>query len=80
MIARTPKVMSLIDPTKKMSKSDSNDRSRINMTDTKDVIAAKIKRSVTDSQGLSITYEPEKRIGLANLIRLYSAFKGTSND
>lgn len=67
--------MSLIDPNKKMSKSDSNDRSRINMTDSKDQIADKIRRAVTDSEGHSITYQPERRKGLANLLRLYSSFK-----
>lgn len=49
MVAKTPKVMSLTDPSKKMSKSDANDRSRINMTDNKDSISLKIRRSVTDS-------------------------------
>lgn len=48
--------MSLIDPNKKMSKSDSNDRSRINMTDSKDQIADKIRRAVTDAEGNYITY------------------------
>jgi tryptophanyl-tRNA synthetase len=38
MTAKAPRVMSLTDPTKKMSKSDTNNRSRINMTDSKDVI------------------------------------------
>ena len=39
IVAKAPRVMSLTDPNKKMSKSDANDRSRINMTDTKDQIA-----------------------------------------
>lgn len=47
----TPRVMSLTDPTKKMSKSDANDRSRINLSDKKDQIANKIRRAVTDSNG-----------------------------
>lgn len=37
--AKAPKIMSLVDPTKKMSKSDRNERSRINMSDSKDLIA-----------------------------------------
>lgn len=79
MVAKTPRVMSLTDPSKKMSKSDANERSRINMTDSKDQIAEKIRRSVTDAEGNVITYEPERRKGLANLIRIYGALKSISN-
>jgi tryptophanyl-tRNA synthetase len=39
IVAKTPKIMSLVDPLKKMSKSDKNQRSRINLNDTKDAIA-----------------------------------------
>lgn len=49
------------------------------MTDSKDEIAMKIRRSVTDSGGNSITYDPDNRKGLANLIRLYSSFKSITN-
>ena len=45
----TPRVMSLRDPTKKMSKSDPLDASRINFTDSPDVIAGKVRKAVTDS-------------------------------
>jgi tryptophanyl-tRNA synthetase len=71
-VAKVPKVMSLVDPTKKMSKSDKNERSCINLSDTKTVIAEKIRRAVTDCEGLSVSYETERRPGLANLIHIYS--------
>lgn len=58
VVSKTPRVMSLTDPSKKMSKSDANERSRINLSDSKDQIASKIRRAVTDSQGSQITYDP----------------------
>lgn len=67
------KILNLKDPTKKMSKSDSNDSTRINITDSKDVIAKKIRGAVTDSK-IGITYEPNERPGLANLLTIYSMF------
>jgi tryptophanyl-tRNA synthetase len=70
-----PRVMSLVDPQKKMSKSEGEDKSRINLTDTKDKIIAKIKKAVTDSEGGRISYEPEERKGLSNLMRIYGSLK-----
>ena len=70
--------MSLTDPNKKMSKSDTNERSRINMSDSKDQIAKKIKRAVTDAQGNLISYDDENRKGLSNLLKLYESFSGKS--
>ena len=55
------RVMSLRDGSKKMSKSDPSDQSRINLTDTPDVIALKIRRAKTDPEPLPT--DPE---GLAN--------------
>jgi len=63
------RVMSLRDGTKKMSKSDSSDYSRINMTDDADVIARKIRRAKTDPEPLSETLtEQERRPEADNLI------------
>lgn len=50
--------MSLTDPEKKMSKSDLNDRSRINLSDSKDLIALKIRKAKTDALGSQITFDP----------------------
>ncbi len=72
------KIMSLADPTKKMSKSDPNPSANINILDTKDEIIKKFKKAVTDSEAL-VKYDPE-RPGIANLMSIYSVFTGKSFD
>jgi len=72
------KIMSLQEPTKKMSKSDENERSTIFLTDTDDVIVGKIKRAVTDS-GTDIKYSEEHQ-GISNLMTLYHIATGASFD
>ncbi len=72
------KIMSLQDPTKKMSKSDPNPSANINILDTKDEIIKKFKKAVTDSEAL-VKYDPE-RPGIANLMSIYSVFTGKSFD
>jgi tryptophanyl-tRNA synthetase len=71
------RVMSLRDGTKKMSKSDPSDQSRINLTDGADTIAAKIRKAKTDAEPLPETLEalrdrPEAR----NLVNIYAALAG----
>lgn len=66
------RVMSLADPTRKMSKSDANLNAFISMNDDTDTIIRKFKRAVTDS-GSEIKYSPEKP-GISNLLCIYSAF------
>lgn len=66
------RIMSLRDGTKKMSKSDPSDYSRITLTDDADAIAQKIKKAQTDSEP-NITYEPERRPSVANLLTIYAA-------
>jgi len=74
-------VMSLRDGTKKMSKSDSSDYSRINMTDDADAIALKIRRAKTDPAPLSETVaELERRPEADNLIGIYAALSGLSRE
>lgn len=73
------RVMSLRDGTKKMSKSDPSDYSRIALTDDADTIAAKIRKAKSDmEEGLS--WEPEKRPEAANLISIYSVLSGESRE
>lgn len=72
------KIMSLLDPTKKMSKSDPNPSANINLLDTKDEIIKKFKKAVTDSEAL-VKYDVE-RPGIANLMTIYSSFTGKSFD
>jgi len=68
----TARLRSLRNPDKKMSKSDPDSKSKIYINDTPDMIREKVKKCVTDSTK-EITYDPEKRPGVANLILIYSA-------
>ena len=68
------KIMSLADPTKKMSKSDENPNAVVYILDDRDTIIRKFKRAVTDS-GAEITDTPEKP-GISNLMTIYSCFTG----
>ena len=73
------KIMSLQEPTKKMSKSDENPKSYISMMDDMNIVAKKIKSAVTDSEGV-IEYrenDPSKA-GINNLISIMSAATGRS--
>ena len=68
------RVMSLRDGTKKMSKSDTSDYSRINMTDDADAITLKIRRAKTDPEPLPATIaDLERRPEADNLIGIYAA-------
>ena len=68
------RVMSLRDGASKMSKSDTSDYSRINMTDDSDAIALKIRRAKTDPEPLPATIAAlEKRPEADNLIGIYAA-------
>ena len=69
------RIMSLQDPTKKMSKSDTDLNNVITLLDKPDIIRKKLKRAVTDS-GKRILFDPEKRLGVANLMNLYSGLTG----
>lgn len=75
LIAPTPRVLSLKDPTSKMSKSAPAQNSRILLTDPSDRIKAKIRGAVTDSI-VGITYDPEERPGAANLLTILAACTG----
>jgi len=68
------RIMSLKDGTKKMSKSDPSDLSRINLTDDKDLIVNKIKKAKTDSMSMpSIKEDLNKRPEADNLLGIYSS-------
>jgi tryptophanyl-tRNA synthetase len=72
------RVMSLRDGTKKMSKSDPSDQSRINLNDTADAIAQKIRRAKTDPLPLPATpAELADRPEARNLVGIYAALAGT---
>jgi tryptophanyl-tRNA synthetase len=73
------KIMSLNDPTRKMSKSDDNEKSRINLLDPENIIKKRIKSAMTDSIG-TIAYDPENRPGISNLMTIYSVIEGSTFD
>ena len=69
------RIMSLQDPTKKMSKSDDNVNSFITVLDDPDTILRKFKRAVTDSEAL-VRFDPENKPGVSNLMAIYSTITG----
>ena len=78
ILGEAARVMSLRDGTRKMSKSDPSDQSRINLTDDADMIALKIRRAKTDSEALpsepaGLEGRPEAR----NLVGIYAALAGS---
>lgn len=73
------KIMSLQEPTVKMSKSDPNPNAVISVLDSADEISKKIKRSVTDS-GSEIVFDPENKPGVSNLLSILAAAEGKSVD
>ena len=75
------RIMSLRDGTKKMSKSDASDYSRILMTDDNDTIALKIKKAKTDSLSMPESgNDLSKRPEIENLINIYSSCSGISKN
>jgi tryptophanyl-tRNA synthetase len=68
------RVRSLQDPTKKMSKSDTNQNAYISLKDDPDTIVRKFKRAVTDSEAR--VYYAEGKDGINNLIEIYSSVTG----
>lgn len=72
------RIMSLRDGTKKMSKSDDSDYSRINLTDDADTIALKFRKAKSDMvEGMSLD---ENRPEARNLLTIYAALKGISKE
>lgn len=71
------KIMSLTDPTKKMSKSDPNPKSYISLLDDLNLIKKKIKSAVTDSD-TKIEYDETNKPGISNLMSIYACITGLS--
>lgn len=70
------RIMSLQDPTAKMSKSDTNENAKIMMTDEPDAIIRKFRRAVTDSD--SVVRASDDKPGVTNLMSIYGALTGRS--
>ncbi len=68
------KIMSLQDPTRKMSKSDENVNASVYLSDDRDTIIRKFKRAVTDSD--NCVRASDDKPGITNLLTIYSVFRG----
>ncbi|ROT38869.1 tryptophanyl-tRNA synthetase [Sodiomyces alkalinus F11] len=73
------RIMSLQQPTKKMSKSDVDSKSHILITDTPEEIRRKVMAALTDSVN-SVSYDPEARPGVSNLLDILSIFDSSGRD
>jgi tryptophanyl-tRNA synthetase len=71
------RIMSLSDPTKKMSKSDALDKGCIYLLDTPEAARKKIMSAVTDTLG-KVAYDPASQPGISNLLQIHSALSGRS--
>ncbi|KAG7503416.1 tryptophan-tRNA ligase, mitochondrial [Solea senegalensis] len=76
LLSSTRKVKSLRDPSAKMSKSDPQSMATIAVTDSPDDIALKIRRAVTDFTS-EVTFDPETRPGVSNLVTIHAAMART---
>ncbi|KAL0963594.1 hypothetical protein UPYG_G00308360 [Umbra pygmaea] len=77
LLSSTRKVKSLRDPSSKMSKSDPQKMATINLTDSPDDISLKIRRAVTDFTS-EVTFDPEARPGVSNLVLMHASLAGCS--
>jgi tryptophanyl-tRNA synthetase len=77
ILGEATRVMSLRDGTKKMSKSDPSEQSRISLLDDADAIALKLRRAKSDSI-MGVTYDPENRPEASNLLTIYAALADQS--
>jgi len=73
------RIMSLQEPTKKMSKSDADSNATVFLLDSPDIIANKLKRAVTDS-GKDIYFDVKNKPGVANLLTILAAVTGRPID
>jgi tryptophanyl-tRNA synthetase len=73
------RIMSLQDPSKKMSKSDASELSKISLTDDADTIRKKIMKAVTDTEP-GVVFDPTKKPAVANLMTIYHQLSGKTLD
>ena len=73
------RIMSLKEPTAKMSKSDPDPKSKVLVTDGPDIIRKKVRGAVTDS-GAGVEYDLEAKPGISNLLDMLSSFTDRSID
>ncbi|KAM3933269.1 tryptophan--tRNA ligase, mitochondrial [Leptodactylus fuscus] len=75
LMSTSKKIRSLRDPMVKMSKSDPQKLATVRLTDTPDEIVMKFRKAVTDCTS-EVTYDPENRPGVSNLVAIHSAVSG----
>ncbi|ERE89142.1 tryptophanyl-tRNA synthetase [Cricetulus griseus] len=75
--ASMKKVKSLRDPSAKMSKSDPDKLATVGITDSPEEIVQKFRKAVTDFTS-EVTYEPESRAGVSNMVAIHAAVSGLS--
>lgn len=75
----TARIMSLAEPTSKMSKSADNQSGNLMMLDEPKANTKKVKSAVTDTDN-AVRFDPETKPGIANLLRIHSALSGESVD
>ena len=75
VVASAKRIMSLKEPSIKMSKSEQDSRSRIDLTDSPEEISRKVRQALTDSEP-GISYDPIARPGLSNLLVILSHLRG----
>ena len=73
------KIKDLKDPSKKMSKSETNPQGVISMFDSKEDVVKKIMRATTDSDNC-IKYDPENKPGISNLLNIASVISGKAKE
>ncbi|XP_007430974.1 tryptophan--tRNA ligase, mitochondrial isoform X2 [Python bivittatus] len=79
LLTTTKRVKSLRDPTSKMSKSDPHKLATVGITDSPEEIKLKFRKAVTDFTS-EVTYDPERRPGVSNLVAIHSAATGLSKE
>ncbi|XP_025910069.1 tryptophan--tRNA ligase, mitochondrial [Nothoprocta perdicaria] len=77
ILSTTKKIKSLRDPAMKMSKSDSQKLATVNVADSPEEIVLKFRKAVTDFTS-EVTYDPESRPGVSNLVSIHAAVTGLS--
>ena len=71
------KIMDLVDPSKKMSKTEDNPKGVIGLLDPLDVARKKIMSATTDSE-MTVKYDPERKPGISNLITIHASLENIS--
>ncbi|KAE8621069.1 hypothetical protein XENTR_v10004670 [Xenopus tropicalis] len=77
IMGTSKKIRSLRDPSSKMSKSDPHKLATVRLTDSPEEIVMKFRKAVTDFTS-EVTYDPEGRPGVSNLVAIHSAVTGLS--